>query len=69
MNKLQKKVMNRTFKKSVPYEMDPYGNVIVFGKTISGLHRSWRIERNGDIYATVTDGNDWYEEDLIGIAA
>ena len=69
MNKLQKKVMNRTFKKSVPYELDPYGNVIVFGKPISGLHRSWRIERNGDIYATISNGDDWYEEDLIGIAA
>lgn len=69
MNKLQAKVMNRTFKQSVPFDMDSDGNVIVFGKPISGLHRSWRIERNGDIYATVSNGNDWHEEDLIGITA
>lgn len=56
------------FKQSVPFDMDSDDNVIIYGKPISGLHRRWRIERNGDVYAAISDDYEWFDEDLVNIA-
>lgn len=70
MNKKQLQAMKQHFIPTASFDIESDGTAIFYDSpNAAGFRRTWRIERNGDVYLEVSDEHGWHEEDLIYPAA
>lgn len=70
MNEKQLQAMKDYFVPSASFDVDSEGTAIFHDTpNAAGFHRTWRIERNGDVFLEVSDEDGWHEEDLVYPAA